>query len=111
MGLKLDKQGYKTAKEKAKEISRAHEETGAIFVGGKDTLGAIAKTHGETIFVGYSKTKSEASILALLKGEDFVQEAQEGEEVDIILDNTPFYAESGGQISDVGAIYWQDGQR
>ncbi len=108
-GIRLDKQGYEIAKGKAKEVSRAQEESGAIFAGGKNTLGIIAKAHGETIFVGYKKTKSEASIVALLRGEDFVQEAQEGEEVDIILNNTPFYAESGGQISDVGAIYWQDG--
>ncbi len=109
-GIKVDQQGYAAAKEKAKEVSRAQEdESSAIFVASKDTLGLVAKTHGETIFVGYKQIEIEASVLALLQGEGFVDSVSEGGEIDIILDHTPFYAESGGQVADKGAIYWQDG--
>ncbi len=108
-GVKVDKEGYRIAREKAEQISRGEEKSGTIFTSQKDNLGLIAKANGETIFVGYKQMEVEASILALLKKENFVENVKEGEEVNIILDQTPFYAESGGQVADKGTIYWQGG--
>jgi alanyl-tRNA synthetase len=55
-----------------------------------------------TRFVGYEATEAPARVVALLKGTEPVERAGTGEEVQVILDATPFYAESGGQVGDTG---------
>lgn len=62
------------------------------------------EAHGSTDFLGYSTTHSEGLILALLKGQNSVDMAAEGEEIFILTNQTPFYAESGGQVGDQGTI-------
>ena len=57
-----------------------------------------------TVFTGYTDFTSESKVLAIVKNGDRVNAAQEGDNVLIILDKTPFYAESGGQIADTGEI-------
>ncbi|WP_383150838.1 alanine--tRNA ligase-related protein, partial [Streptomyces sp. NPDC056697] len=55
-------------------------------------------------FIGYDKLQTNASVLAIVKDGQLVQVAQAGEEIQVILDETPFYAESGGQIADEGSL-------
>lgn len=56
-------------------------------------------------FVGYDHVKSdEAKVLAILKDRKFIQEIQEGESGEVVLDQTPFYAEAGGQVGDTGTL-------
>lgn len=57
-----------------------------------------------TSFVGYDQTVGEAQVVAIVKGEQGVEAVQEGDEAEIILDRTPFYAEAGGQVADVGTL-------
>ena len=57
-----------------------------------------------TAFVGYTDFTAEGRILALIKDGERVDRAQEGDKVLIVLDRTPFYAESGGQVADTGEI-------
>ncbi|MDD5116259.1 MAG: alanine--tRNA ligase [Candidatus Omnitrophica bacterium] len=57
-----------------------------------------------TKFIGYKKTSSEATILVILKNGKELKEAGAGEDVEVILDQTPFYAESGGQVGDTGEL-------
>ena len=52
--------------------------------------------------------KLEGVILKISKGKDFVEEAKIGDEVEIVTNQTPFYAESGGQVGDRGVIYSND---
>ena len=61
-----------------------------------------------TSFVGYETLESEARVLALLKDDEPVDEAGEGETLEIVLDRTPFYAERGGQAGDSGALDSED---
>jgi alanyl-tRNA synthetase len=62
------------------------------------------ETHGSTDFLGYSTTHSEGLVIGLLKGQNVVDKATEGEEIFILTNQTPFYAESGGQVGDQGMI-------
>jgi alanyl-tRNA synthetase len=60
-------------------------------------------------FVGYEKLESEGRVLAILQQDVLADQAQQGAQVDIVLDTTPFYAEAGGQVGDTGYMLGQDG--
>ena len=68
----------------------------------------VLKEHGETKFVGYTQDNAEAEIVALIADAESVASAQQGDEVFVLLNRTPFYGESGGQVGDVGTIESQD---
>ncbi|MDX1764803.1 MAG: alanine--tRNA ligase-related protein, partial [bacterium] len=62
-----------------------------------------------TDFAGYERTELETKVAALVQGDKRVDEVPAGEEVLVVLDATPFYAESGGQVGDTGALEWPGG--
>lgn len=62
-----------------------------------------------TLFLGYSEPRSTSLIVALVKDGQRVESAGEGETVQIILDQTPFYAEAGGQVGDSGWLHGENG--
>ena len=64
----------------------------------------IADRHGATEFLGYDTETAEAQCLAIIKDGEEVNIAAKGETVKIVVNQTPFYAESGGQIGDTGHI-------
>ncbi len=70
----------------------------------------ILKEHGETEFVGYTQHNIQAEIVALIADSERVSSAQQDDEVFVILNRTPFYGESGGQVGDVGTIENQSAQ-
>ena len=67
-------------------------------------LGEIFKEHGGSDFVGYTSDSVWAEVVAIIRGQEIVSEATVGEQVRLILSQTPFYAESGGQVGDRGTI-------
>src|SRR5690606_32950691 len=66
--------------------------------------GALGAFHEESEFIGYDHLVSGAKVIAIVSGGELVDAAEEGDEVQVILDRTPFYAESGGQIADRGTM-------
>ncbi|QGX98596.1 alanine--tRNA ligase [Roseovarius faecimaris] len=69
----------------------------------------LADTHGTTDFLGYDTEKAEGQIVALVREGAAVASATAGETVQIVLNQTPFYAESGGQVGDTGQLRTQSG--
>jgi alanyl-tRNA synthetase len=69
----------------------------------------LSGRHGRTSFVGYETTTAEGRILGLLADGEELAAAAEGDQVELILDRTPFYAEGGGQVGDTGLVRTGDG--
>jgi len=101
--LSLDKRGFDMAMGEQKRRGRmAWQEIGQSRV--KTIYNRLAKELKATKFKGYAKTTLKAEILAIIKDDKRVERAKAGDEIDIILDATPFYPEAGGQIGDRGTI-------
>jgi alanyl-tRNA synthetase len=102
-GFKVDKAGFKRAMERQRESSRRSSAiAGDIFAATFSQR--IKKLCPQTEFLGYDKLSAEGQVVAILRNEESVRQALEGEEVGVVLDRTPFYGESGGQIGDTGRI-------
>ncbi len=104
-GISVDIEGFEAALEEQRK--RAQESSGfatALFGGGGSAILELEKSVEPTEFIGYEKTAANAVVQAIVSGEELVNAASEGDEVDIVLDVTPFYAESGGQVGDTGSI-------
>ncbi|MDE4541654.1 alanine--tRNA ligase [Thermoanaerobacterium sp. R66] len=104
-GMSVDEDGYQKELENQRLRARSsRKEDNALWE--KDIYSTMKDI--ETKFVGYEVFKSDAKVLAIIKDNELVNFAEAGEEVNIILDTTPFYAESGGQVGDSGIIKSED---
>ncbi|MEG6565796.1 alanine--tRNA ligase [Thermoanaerobacterium saccharolyticum] len=104
-GMSVDEDGYQKELEKQRLRARnSRKEDNALWE--KDIYSTMKDI--ETKFIGYDVLKSDAKVLAIIKDNEIVDSAEAGEEVNIILDTTPFYAESGGQVGDSGVIKNED---
>jgi alanyl-tRNA synthetase len=100
-GLAIDHHGFEKEMELQRERARkARQETGSMQVQGGD-LGEFTVS---STFVGYDTLETNAKIIGIFKDGKLISSANQGEEIQLILDQTPFYAESGGQIADRGTI-------
>ena len=98
----VDRPGYEEHMKTQRDRSRAaHKGTGQEAVGSAYHL---LERGDATQFVGYESTEGRGSVVALLVGGERVLEASAGQEVEVVLDRTPFYAESGGQVGDAGEL-------
>ncbi|MGE5575720.1 MAG: alanine--tRNA ligase [Syntrophothermus sp.] len=108
-GLNVDEAGFAQAMEQQRQRARAaRQETG--YLGKESAIYALLGQRLSTEFVGYERTEVESKIVTMVKDGQEITEAVAGQEVEIILDVTPFYAESGGQVADTGTITGIDGQ-
>ena len=102
-GFSLDKAGFEKAMRKQQELARAHKSVSA-----PETIGisarAMVESSWDTEFIGYQTLEEEAKVLAILKEGKAIEKASVGQEIEIILDKTPFYGEAGGQVGDKGTL-------
>ncbi|MEU3748134.1 MULTISPECIES: alanine--tRNA ligase [Streptomyces] len=75
----------------------------------QDAYRELSARHGRTDFVGYDRLDAEATVLGLITDGTVVPGAFQGSTVELVLDRSPFYAESGGQVGDTGTIRTADG--
>jgi alanyl-tRNA synthetase len=106
-GVAVDVEGFNAAMQKQREMARAawagsgEAATEAVWFSVKEKVGA-------TEFLGYDTERAEGVITALLRGGAVVDRLDAGEEGIAVLNQTPFYAESGGQVGDTGRISGPD---
>ncbi|WP_144532509.1 alanine--tRNA ligase [Bacillus pumilus] len=99
--MTVDREGFQAEMEKQRERARnARQDVGSMQVQG----GALGDIKVESTFVGYENLTADARMVELLQNGEIVSEAHEGDTVQILLDETPFYAESGGQVADKGTL-------
>ncbi|HOL91876.1 MAG TPA: alanine--tRNA ligase [Clostridiales bacterium] len=108
-GLTVDEQGFMAEMAEQKNKARMAIKSKEISAWGRDIAAGIDKDL-RTEFVGYESYSSESKILYIILNDEQADSAQQDDEVTIILDRTPFYAESGGQVADTGMITGRDGK-
>ncbi|GDZ94629.1 alanyl-tRNA synthetase [Planktothrix agardhii CCAP 1459/11A] len=105
-GLTVDIKGFETAMEEQRRRSQDAHETIDLTVQG--SLDQLAEHIHPTEFLGYTLLTSDAKVEAVLVNGKPVETAEAGTEIQVILNKTPFYAESGGQIGDRGYLSYGD---
>jgi len=107
-GMTVDEQGFEQAIEEQR--SRARKTGGFEQETIRPAVAELASRLSPTKFIGYDRLESESLLQAILKGDRRVKEAVEGEDVEVALDVTPFYAEGGGQVGDQGVLVGIEGR-
>ncbi len=99
-GLTLDMPGFEQAMQAQRERARASSRFDLDY-------NSLINVDGSTVFVGYQKLSTTTHVRAIYRAGESVTQASEGDEVLLVLDQTPFYAESGGQAGDSGYLRGQ----
>jgi alanyl-tRNA synthetase len=106
-GFTLDQEGFEAELEKQRQRARESMKGGGAKIV-NPVYQKIAQ-RGRTEFTGYAGTElSGAKVVALVRNGELVDEIVAGDEAEVVLDRTPFYAESGGQVGDVGVLENED---
>jgi alanyl-tRNA synthetase len=102
-GLNVDRSGFDTAMAAQKAAARAAWK-GSGAKASEDVWFDLAEEYGATEFTGYSGDEGEGVVLAMVRDGERVENAEIGQTVDVLLNQTPFYGESGGQVGDTGTL-------
>jgi alanyl-tRNA synthetase len=108
-GIGVDTQGFETLMEKQRADARKHwSGTGDAFT--EKLWFDLRDKSGVTEFLGYETEKAEGQCLAIVKDGQQVDSASQGDTVELVFNQTPFYAESGGQVGDIGRAKFETGE-
>jgi alanyl-tRNA synthetase len=102
-GLAIDREGFEREMQRQRERARASwkgAEKGAVVPAYQELL-----ERGRTKFLGYSDLEATGRVIGLVADRELVQAVPAGAKAELVLDQTPFYAEAGGQVGDRGALY------
>jgi alanyl-tRNA synthetase len=103
-GMSFDEAGFRAQMEEQKHKSKqAWQGIGEGKT--KEVYRRLATEGIRTTFLGYEETQSESKILKLIRGDEIVSFASEGDEIEVVTEKTPFYGEAGGQVGDRGVIF------
>ncbi len=102
-GLNVDMEGYEQEMEQRREKARS---AGTAFAGDSEGRKIYESLDiEETVFLGYNTLLADSTVVGLIKDGKLIDSASEGDEVEIILEETPFYAARGGQVGDTGVLH------
>ncbi|MGH2785699.1 MAG: alanine--tRNA ligase, partial [Actinomycetota bacterium] len=101
-GLEVDEDAFAGLMREQQERARAAGKK--EIASSEGALRDILAERGPTKFLGYERAEADAQLVGLVRGGERVPAASEGDEIDVVLDATPFYAEGGGQVGDTGLI-------
>ena len=109
-GYQVDREGFDAAMAEQRRAARA------AFKGSGDKASDelwydLAEEKGATEFTGYSSEEGEGEVIAIVRDGARVEQAEAGDTVDLVLNQTPFYGESGGQVGDAGLATGDKGQK
>ena len=105
-GMGFDEDGFRA--KMAEQRQKSKQAWQGISEGKtKEIYRRLAGEGVKTSFLGYEELQSESKILKLIKGDEVVSFAKEGDEVEVITEKTPFYGEAGGQVGDRGVIFYE----
>ena len=107
-GLRVDEAGFRDLMRAQRERARADAKSKKGAHKSLAVLRGLADA-GPTEFTGYAELATHSTVRGIVRDEDLLEAAGDGEVVDVVLERTPFYAESGGQESDAGVIRTADG--
>ncbi len=106
-GMSFDEEGFRVQMEEQRQKSKQAWQ--GIGEGkAKEIYRRLVGEGVQTNFIGYEETQSDSKILRLIKGDEVVPFAIEGDEVEVITEKSPFYGETGGQVGDRGLIFHED---
>jgi alanyl-tRNA synthetase len=108
-GLEVDEEGFRRLMKEQKDRAKADAKAKKSGHTDVSVYKTIADKSGKSEFVGYSQISSEATVTGIVVDGVGVSSATEGDDVDIVLNRTPFYAEGGGQLADGGRITLSNG--
>ena len=108
-GLNVDEDGFRRLMKEQKDRAKADAKAKKTGHADVSEFRKIFDAVGATQFLGYNETAAEATLKAILVDGKNVQDAKVDDDVEIVLDRTPFYAEGGGQLADGGLITLSNG--
>ena len=108
-GLEVDEDGFRRLMKEQKDRAKADAKAKKSGHTDVSVYKAIADKSGKSEFVGYAQQTSESKVTGIVVDGIGVSSASEGDDVDIVLNRTPFYAEGGGQLADGGRITLSNG--
>ncbi|WP_410589063.1 alanine--tRNA ligase [Amycolatopsis sp. lyj-23] len=103
-GLTVDEEGFRTLMNEQRTRAKADAAARKTGHGDLSEYRKVLEQHGETEFLGYTDLQAEAKVVALLEDGQPVRSVSAGKKAELVLDRTPFYAESGGQVADTGVL-------
>ncbi|BFV55760.1 alanine--tRNA ligase [Kitasatospora sp. CMC57] len=108
-GLSVDEDGFRTLMKEQRDRAKADAKAKKHGHADVSAYREVADRSGATVFTGYTESHGEATVVGLLVDGVSAPAAHEGDDIELVLDRTPFYAEGGGQLADQGRIRLDSG--